>query len=72
MTYPKSVFPHLHEFYRLGSDQTPEGRSYLSEHQDMCDKEFSMVMDVNRDRYRMGGSEYIHNSLKLVRYETSY
>lgn len=73
MTYPKFVFPHLYEFYRLGSDQTPEGRSYLANHQDICDKEFSVVMDVNRERYRLGGSEYIHNSLKLqVRINSSF
>lgn len=69
----KLKFPHIYQYQKLGKDETFEGRLFIEEHQNEIDSEYSEVMDVNRERYRLGGSEYIHNSLKLqVRINSSF
>ena len=59
--YIKSVHPHLHEWSRLGGDDTPEGRDYIAKNQRICNEEFVMFIRTHQRRNRMGGTKHIHN-----------
>lgn len=65
MVFTKKMFPHLYEFHKLGQDKTPEGRKFLEMKEEQVNKEYSIVMDLWRDRYMWGGDHKIHEVEKI-------
>jgi hypothetical protein len=53
-------YPHIKELYRLGNSETAEGRLYTEQNQHAINKEYDRLIDENRFRKQLGGSEFIH------------
>ena len=61
----KIIYPHYHEYKRLGESNTEEGRHYLEIYQRIIDEEISDILDEGfYRRNELGGTEQIHKMNK--------
>ena len=61
INYPKRLYPHIYEAFRLGGDETHEGRLYCAVYQNEIWKEYSDHIDYKRFR---SSNEVIHKIKK--------
>ena len=50
INYPKRLYPHIHEAFRLGGDKTHEGRLYSAKYQNEIWREYTEHIDIVRFR----------------------